>query len=686
MAYWVLMALRIAGLRGATLCASVLLALLACPPPRPPVHAPAVAQRAAPPTAVDGDGDGFTREVDRCPDDPGVEPDGCPIPDTDGDGILDPDDRCPDRAETRNGFGDEDGCPDEIPRNPFRPVDGSPRSVPFGDLMDAGPPPAVVIDDTAAYEHLRRFLAMGLRPPPDDIRLQELLAAFFGDPDTHAPTTGDPFTITTDVGPCPWQPQARLVRVRVQARETTATPRHVVLLVEMSSRLYDETVFRSSAGEEAVAAFAAGLGDQDRVAVARFLSASGIVLPLVAGTDVGAIRGGIQRLGDGLDIASDRKGLDLAYTLLRSERAATARRKLIVLTTGWADIDREDLGDPAPLRRARSEAATGTGLTVLDVGPTIVRDAPLRRLAEAGGGRHVRAVDARAVTDALLRESRRGPPVARDAQLHLVVDPAKVSAIRVLGDEAGQLRGPLPIDAAPGRVTTYLLEVTPAAGATVGAELLTASIRGKKPARAVARDTGATPDVDHRFAGALAELALVLRDDPAPVTLEHARAAAAAAVGPDPDGRRRELVALLDTLITNRIAAASHRAAVLAGVRQIDAAWAGPASPELRRARTLSREARTRVEFVGSLLHKVPGMRIELSAHTDDREGGTAEARTAIARARNEAVLRHLLHHDQIDPTRLELRTVGPDEPIDTNRTAAGRAANRRVEFTILIQ
>ena len=63
----------------------------------------------------DRDGDGFLDSVDKCPDDPGVEPDGCPIPDTDGDGILDPEDKCPTVPETKNGYQDEDGCPDEIP-------------------------------------------------------------------------------------------------------------------------------------------------------------------------------------------------------------------------------------------------------------------------------------------------------------------------------------------------------------------------------------------------------------------------------------------------------------------------------------------------------------------------------------------------------------------------------------------
>jgi OOP family OmpA-OmpF porin len=63
----------------------------------------------------DRDKDGFKDDVDTCPDEPGVEPDGCPIRDSDGDKILDPDDKCKDEPETRNGFEDTDGCPDELP-------------------------------------------------------------------------------------------------------------------------------------------------------------------------------------------------------------------------------------------------------------------------------------------------------------------------------------------------------------------------------------------------------------------------------------------------------------------------------------------------------------------------------------------------------------------------------------------
>ncbi len=68
-------------------------------------------------TESDRDGDGIPDSVDKCPDQPedkdGFEDeDGCPDPDNDKDGILDKDDLCPNDPEDKDGFEDEDGCPD----------------------------------------------------------------------------------------------------------------------------------------------------------------------------------------------------------------------------------------------------------------------------------------------------------------------------------------------------------------------------------------------------------------------------------------------------------------------------------------------------------------------------------------------------------------------------------------------
>jgi OmpA family/Thrombospondin type 3 repeat len=72
---------------------------------------------AAGPGRNDKDGDGVPDSVDACPDEPEdkdgyQDEDGCPDPDNDGDGIPDKDDQCPNDPEDKDGFQDTDGCPD----------------------------------------------------------------------------------------------------------------------------------------------------------------------------------------------------------------------------------------------------------------------------------------------------------------------------------------------------------------------------------------------------------------------------------------------------------------------------------------------------------------------------------------------------------------------------------------------
>ncbi len=65
----------------------------------------------------DTDGDGIYDDEDACPTEPEdkdgfQDQDGCPDPDNDGDGIPDKLDKCPNDPEDKDGFQDEDGCPD----------------------------------------------------------------------------------------------------------------------------------------------------------------------------------------------------------------------------------------------------------------------------------------------------------------------------------------------------------------------------------------------------------------------------------------------------------------------------------------------------------------------------------------------------------------------------------------------
>ena len=80
------------------------------------VWAPQPAGVAAP-GRNDRDGDGIPDSADSCPDeaedkDGYQDEDGCPELDNDGDGIPDAKDKCPNEPEDKDGYQDEDGCPE----------------------------------------------------------------------------------------------------------------------------------------------------------------------------------------------------------------------------------------------------------------------------------------------------------------------------------------------------------------------------------------------------------------------------------------------------------------------------------------------------------------------------------------------------------------------------------------------
>lgn len=73
--------------------------------------------------------------------------------------------------------------------------------------------------------------------------------------------------------------------------------------------------------------------------------------------------------------------------------------------------------------------------------------------------------------------------------------------------------------------------------------------------------------------------------------------------------------------------------------------------------------------------------RIAIEGHTDNR--GSVEYNTDLSDRRARSVVRWLTEHG-IAAERLSGKGYGPSRPIADNRTAPGRAANRRVEFVIV--
>jgi outer membrane protein OmpA-like peptidoglycan-associated protein len=95
----------------------------------------------------------------------------------------------------------------------------------------------------------------------------------------------------------------------------------------------------------------------------------------------------------------------------------------------------------------------------------------------------------------------------------------------------------------------------------------------------------------------------------------------------------------------------------------------------------LKPEAFKSLDEVVNLLQTYSENKVVIEGHTDSL--GSRKKNLELSGARGWTVYSYLVKHG-IEPSRLSVQGFGPDKPIASNRTASGRAQNRRVEIIIL--
>jgi OOP family OmpA-OmpF porin len=73
-------------------------------------------------------------------------------------------------------------------------------------------------------------------------------------------------------------------------------------------------------------------------------------------------------------------------------------------------------------------------------------------------------------------------------------------------------------------------------------------------------------------------------------------------------------------------------------------------------------------------------VRVEVIGHTDN--SGSRAGNVSLSQARAEAVRTYVASRG-INPELIAVSGEGPDRPVADNRTAQGRARNRRIEFKV---
>jgi Ca-activated chloride channel family protein len=417
--------------------------------------------------------------------------------------------------------------------------------------------------DTASYANVRRFLDGGHLPPPDAVRLEELVNYFrYGDP---APGDRRPLAVRAEVGPCPWAPAHRLARIGLRARELPAhappPPRNLVFLVDVSGSMDMPT--KLPLVKRALALLADQLTERDRLALVVYAGAAGVVLPPTPGSAHDRITEALGRLEAG-GSTNGAEGIELAYDLAARSFIPGGVNRVILATDGDFNVGVSSPG--ALVRLIEDKRERGVFLTVLGFGMGNYKDATMEKLADHGNGNYA-YIDAMTEARKVLVEDVAGTlvTVAKDVKVQVEMNPAEVRRYKLLGYEDRLLRKEQFDDdradageLGAGQTVTALYEIEPVHGQAAEGELATLKVRYKDPdggesrlATWAVRDDGralAATSPDFRFAAAVAAFGLTLRASPtrgaasAALAAELARGAGAETA----DEHRREFLALVE--------------------------------------------------------------------------------------------------------------------------------------------
>jgi len=437
--------------------------------------------------------------------------------------------------------------------------------------------------DPASYANMRRFISSGQMPPKDAVRIEELINYF--DYTYAQPDDGRPFAVHTEVAECPWNQGHRLVRIGLKGKEIALDklpPTNLVFLLDVSGSMQDPA--KLPLLKSAFKLLVNQLRPQDRVAIAVYASAEGLVLPSTPGSDKKTILGMLDKLEAG-GCTAGAAGIQLAYRTAKENFIKHGNNRVILATDGDFNVGVSSTSEL--IRMIEQKREEGIYLSVLGFGTGNLKDSRMEQLADKGNGNYA-YIDNITEARKVLVSQMGGTlfTIAKDVKIQVEFNPAKVKAYKLIGYEnrllnkedfnddkkdAGELGS--------GHTVTALYEIIPAGSqeevpgvdplkyqqtkvspnASKSSEMMTVKLRYKLPAESeskliskVIMDRNgemAEASEDFRFAAAVAEFGLLIRDSEFKGKASYGQALALArgAKGQDKEGYRAEFIKLAET-------------------------------------------------------------------------------------------------------------------------------------------
>jgi Ca-activated chloride channel homolog len=287
--------------------------------------------------------------------------------------------------------------------------------------------------DTASYANVRRFLKNGSLPPADAVRVEEMINYFSYDYST--PTDKNPpFSMTTEIGPNPWNPKTKLLLIGLngyESLEENLSPSNLVFLIDVSGSMSDQN--KLPLLKKSLALLVDSLGENDRISVVVYSGASGIVLEGARGNEKEKILTAIEDLKSG-GSTNGEAGINLAYSTAEKYFIQGGINRVLLATDGDFNVGISNQEDLKKMIEKKRES--GIALSTLGFGMGNYNDATMEELANRGNGNY-------SYIDSLLEAqkvlvSERGSTletIAKDTKIQIEFNPQFVSEYRLIGYE-----------------------------------------------------------------------------------------------------------------------------------------------------------------------------------------------------------------------------------------------------------
>ena len=287
--------------------------------------------------------------------------------------------------------------------------------------------------DTASYNNVQRYIEGGALPPPDAVKIEEMVNYFnyFGDTQFNG---DDPFAVSVEIGPSPFDAAKHMAFVRVKAREMDRSqlpPLNLTYLIDTSGSMY--SFDKLPLLKTSFSLLTEFLTENDTVSIVTYAGSSEVLLDGVSGADKDRIRAAIDSL-DASGSTAGADGINTAYKLAEKNFRENGNNRIILATDGDFNVGVSSMSGLEALVAEKRD--TGIYLSVLGFGMGNLRDDTMETLAKHGNG-NASYINSVATAKKVLVDEMGSNlfVIADDVKAQVELNPDNISSYRLFGYE-----------------------------------------------------------------------------------------------------------------------------------------------------------------------------------------------------------------------------------------------------------